>query len=214
MNFCSQIQVPHRDPGKKAEGIYDAIQADPDVMMVGELGTREVAEATLEAVSAGLKVLSTFYADNTVDALYHLTHKDGIDRYLLSNSVIGVVAQRLIRIPKQKYLLEYDPPAEKLSSLGLDPDETYYRGDSEPTRESKYQDVTGIYQVLPVTDDLQRCILEGRRHVDFETASDGIELETLRQKGARKVKEGVTTIDEVFRATFREDLTESFNDSG
>lgn len=212
LSFCSQIQVPHRNPKKKAEGIYNALQADPDILMVNELGNPIVAEASLEAVSTGRKVLSTYYADNSVDALYHLTHKEGIDRYLLANSMIGVVAQRRIRVPKEEFLREYDPSPDLLERLGLDEDETYYRVDPEPHRKNKYRGTTGLYQVLPVNEDLRRCMLEGRNHSAFETAAEDVELETLREKGVRKIQEGVTTIDEVLRVTFREDLTENLTE--
>ncbi|MFB6345029.1 MAG: GspE/PulE family protein [bacterium] len=214
LKFCSQIQVPNRSPGKKAEGVHDALRTDPDLVMVNEIGNPMVAEATLEAASSGRKVLSTYYADNAIDAMYHLTHKQGIDRFLLANSLTGVVAQRLIRIPKEDYLIEYEPSNEELSQLDLPENQRFYRVDPEPCRESKYKEFVGIYHVLPVTKLLRRCILEGASHSDFEEAATDTQLESLREKGARMVRNQVTTIDEVLRATFREDLSKDYRSNG
>lgn len=77
-------------------------------------------------------------------------------------------------------------------------------------RTNPYQGVTGLDQVLPITNQIRRCLLDGKGHAAFEKATESIPPETLRQKGTRKVREGKTSIQEVLRVTFREDLTEDF----
>lgn len=214
LDFCSQLQVPPDATDRKADGIYEALNTDPDVLMVSDMSNPSVARATLEAAGRGLKVLSTMYADNSLDAIFHLTHKDGIDRFQLANSLIGVVSQRLIRVPSKDAREIYDPGEEQLARLGLSNEGDYFRiPDQSPCR-NPYDGVTGIYQVLPITNPLRRCILDGKGHAAFEKAIENIPLETLREKGARKVREGQASVEEVLRVTFREDFAEVFRFPG
>jgi type IV pilus assembly protein PilB len=214
LDFCSQIQVPEDDPHRKAQGIQRALRADPDVMMVSDMSDPEVTRATLEAAGSGRHVLSTFYADNSLDAIFHLTHREGVDRYQLANSLIGVVSQRLVRVPKPEARVPYSPSDDERQRLGLEPEKEYFQVKTGKLGRNPYQAVIGIYQVLPVTNQLRRCILAGEGHAAFEKAAEQIPLESLRQKGARLVRKGITSIGEVMRVTFREDLTEDFTYPG
>ncbi len=214
LNFCSQLQVPPDAVDQKADGIYKALNTDPDVLTVSDINNPTVAHATLEAAGRGLKVLTTMHADNSLDAIYHLTHKEGIDRFQLANSLIGVVSQRLIRIASREAREPYDPGEEKLARLGLPEDGNYYRVTERSPCRNPYDGVTGIYQVLPITNPLRRCILDGKGHATFEKATENIPIETLREKGARKIREGDASIEEVLRATFREDFAEVFHFPG
>lgn len=214
LDVCSQIEVDPGDSRAKAEGVRAALDADPDVLMVSDVGDPPVAQATLEAAARGLRVLSTFHADNSLDAVYHLTHKEGVDRFLLANSLIGVVSQRLVRVPREEARQPYEPTDQELARLNLPADGDYFRVVDDHQRQNPYRAVTGLYQVLPITNQLRRCVLDGESHAAFEKAAESIPLETLRQKGARKIREGKTSIEEVLRVTFREDLTEDFHYPG
>lgn len=214
LDFCSQIQVPPDAIDRKADGIYEALNTDPDVLMVSDIGNPTVARATLEAAGRGLKVLSTVHADNSLDAVFHLTHKEGVDRFQLANSLIGVVSQRLLRIPAEDAREPYEPTEEELARLGLPEEGDYFQvSDRSPCR-NPYQGVTGIYQVLPITNPLRRCILDGKGHAAFEKATENIPLETLRDKGTRKIRDDQVSIEEVLRMTFREDFSEVFRFPG
>lgn len=214
LGFCSQIQVPQDNPEQKAEGVQEALRADPDILMVSGMGEGRVAKSTLDAAATGRKVLSTFHADNSLDAIYHLTHREDIDRFLLANTLIGVISQRLVRVPRDSVIERYQPSSEVLSRLDLPESEEYYRVTTDTLRKNPYEGVTGIFQILPITNQLRRCILEKKEHSAFEKAKESIPLESLRQKGAQKVLDGETTIDEVLRVSFREDLTEHFTYPG
>lgn len=207
LDFCTQLEVPVGKPEAKAAEIYNALRADPDILMVSEMGEPEVARATLYAAATGRKVLSSYYADNSVDALYHLANSDGVDPYQLANSVVGVVSQRLVRLVDEEEAEVYNPPEGDLERLGLPKDAQYYRSEDG----KGYDGVTGIFQVLPVTDELRLCILDGETYSSYQESVQKIGLPTLREKGIQKVKSGSTTIEEVLRVTFREDFTKNLS---
>lgn len=209
MEFCTQLEAPVGKPEAKAAEIYKAIRADPDVIMVGDIGEPAVARATLYAAATGRKVLSSYYADNTVDALFHLANTDGVDRYQLANSVIGVVSQRLIRLLDDDMKQEYEPSESELDRLCLSKQDHYYQPGED--REQDYDGVTGIFQILPMVDELRLCILEGCPYSEYMDSVRELDLPSLREKGARKVQSGATSIQEVLRETFREDLTAQFS---
>ncbi|MFB6356486.1 MAG: GspE/PulE family protein [bacterium] len=206
LEFCTQLEVPVGKPDRKAAKIYDALRNDPDILMVSGIGEPEVARATLYAAASGCKVLSSYYADNALDCLYHLTSSEGVDNYQLANSTIGVIAQRLVRLLHEDYKELYDPTEEELNRLNLPPEGTYYQPD-EDAGQRGYKGVTGIYQILPMTDHLKHCVLEERSFKEFQEAAEKTGITTLREKGAQKVNSGTTSVEEVLRVTFLEDFT-------
>lgn len=211
LDFCTQLEVPVGKPDAKAAEIYNALRSDPDILMVSEIGEPEVARATLYAAATGRKVLSSYFADNSMDALYHLANSDGVDRYQLANSVIGVVSQRLVRLLDKDSRRPHEPAEEDLKRLGLPVDGDYYAPKNESGPGTGYKGVTGIFQVLPMIDDLRLCILEGKPYTAYQETVKKMDLPTLREKGAQKVQSGSTTVEEVLRVTFREDFTKNLS---
>lgn len=207
LDFCTQLESPEPGPTHHAQKVYDALKVDPDILMVTDMGEPEVAKATLYAAATGRRVLSSYYADNSVDALFHLANTEGVDRYQLANSTVGVVSQRLVRTLDKDCREEYKPSPELLQRFDLPEDQTYYRVQQSEDVDCPFNGVTGIFQVLPMTDDLRLCILEGKPYEAYQEAAQAIQLPTLREKGFQKVLSGVTTIEEIRRVTFREDLT-------
>jgi len=209
LDFCTQLEVPVGKPEAKAAEIYKALRADPDVIMVSDIGEPAVARATLYAAATGRNVLSSYYADNTIDALYHLANTDGVDRYQLANSVIGVVSQRLIRLLDDDTKRACDPSESELDRLCLSEEGNYYQPGENG--DEGYEGVTGIFQVLPMFDDLRLCILEGCPYSEYLESVKTLDLPSLREKGAQKVQTGSTSIEEVLRVTFREDLMNQYS---
>jgi len=114
LDFCTQVEVPVGKPRQQASAVYDALRTDPDILMVSEMGESHMARAALYAAATGRKVMSTYYADNAVDTLYHLAHTQQVDRYQLANSCIGVIAQRLVRLIDESCKVEDNPTRKKL----------------------------------------------------------------------------------------------------
>ena len=211
LDFCTQIEVSTRKPKGQADKVYEALEQDPDIMMVSQMGEPAVARATLYAAATGCKVFSSYYSDNAVDALYHLANTEDVDRYQLANSVNGVVAQRLVRLIDPRCREEYTPSRSERERLGLSSDDQCFRPNPPNENISGYKGMTGIFQVLPMTDALRFCILEDKPYKAYQEAAQEIKLPSLREKGVQKIKSGATSVEEVLRCTFREDFINSLS---
>ncbi len=213
LDYCTQLEVPGDSPKKQANLIYEAVKTDPDILAVGEMGEPRVARAVLYAAATGRKLLSTYYADNAIDAVFSLAKTRGIDRFQLANSLVGVVAQRLVRIIDPEYREKYKPSWSEIDRLGLSEGATCYQPSEAAGNEpgAGYRDRTAVFQFLPVNDDLRLCILNDDPYCAYQEVVRNLKIPSLREKGAEKILSGVTSVEELLRATFREDFVESFN---
>ncbi|MGM0380591.1 MAG: GspE/PulE family protein [bacterium] len=211
LDFCTQIEVSAQSPSRQADRVYEALDFDPDILMVSQMGEPAVARATLYAAATGCKVFSSYYSDNAVDALYHLANTENVDRYQLANSVVGVVAQRLVRLIDPRCRAEYTPNKSERERLGLSEGESCYQPAPPGENISGYKGMTGIFQVLPITDDLRFCILEDKPYKAYQEAARKTKLPSLRKKGVQKIRSGATSVEEVLRCTFREDFINSLS---
>ncbi|GEM_PF-6588097 len=209
LDFCTQLEVPGDSPEAKAAKIYEAVKADPDILAVSDMGEPKVVRAVLYAAATGSKVISTYYADNVIDTLYHLANTPGVDRFQLANSLIGVTAQRLVRLLDAETKKEYSPTARERKRLNLSGDETVYKANQVTDLSTGYNGRTGIFQLLPVTDDLRLCILNDESYSTYQQKVAELNPPTLREKGVQKLLAGITSVEEVLRATFREDFVQS-----
>ncbi len=211
LGFCTQLEVPGDSPEEKAGKIYEALKADPDILAVSDMGEPKVARAVLYAAATGSKVISTYYADNAVDTLYHLANTSGVDRFQLANSLIGVTAQRLVRLLDDNSKTKYNPTVRERERLGLSEGTTVYQANPPSDRTSGYSGRTGIFQLLPVTDELRLCILNDESYSTYQETAAELDPSTLREKGVQKLLAGSTSVEEVLRATFREDFVQSLS---
>ncbi|MFP4687780.1 MAG: hypothetical protein ACLFN5_06725, partial [bacterium] len=138
-------------------------------------------------------------------------HNQQVDRYQLANSCIGVIAQRLVRLIDESCKVEDQPSKDQLRRLNLSEDQTYYRPQTPSDQISGYKGMTGIFQILPMTDELRLCILNDAPYSEYQSAAHKVKLPSLREKGVQKVIAGSTSIDEVLRVTFREDLVSTLS---
>jgi general secretion pathway protein E len=171
--------------------------------MVGEIRDLETAQIAVQASLTGHLVLSTLHTNTAVGAVTRLRDM-GIEPFLLSSSLIGVLAQRLVRVLNPETREPFLAGEYERRLLNLDPKGTpaqLYRPSSEPG--TGYRGRTGIYELIAVDDHMRTMIHDGSSEQDLEryarTASPGI-----RDDGRRKVMEGETTLEEVLRVT-RED---------
>ena len=198
-----QTQVNTKVEMTFARGLRAILRQDPDVVMVGEIRDLETAQIAVQASLTGHLVLSTLHTNTAVGAVTRLRDM-GIEPFLLSSSLIGVLAQRLVRVLNPSTREKFTAGEYERRLLNLDPKGApvdLYRPSSDPG--TGYRGRTGIYELIAVDDHMRTMIHDGSSEQDLEryarNASPGI-----RDDGRRKVMAGETTLEEVLRVT-RED---------
>jgi general secretion pathway protein E len=200
-----QIQVNPKIDLTFANGLRSIVRQDPDVILVGEVRDLETAEIAIQAALTGHLVFSTLHTNDSASAVTRLIDM-GIEPFLVTSSVIAILAQRLVRTLCSACKEAYVPDEESLQNIGIAADmisgKTIYRGVGCPScLKTGYRGRTGIFEMMMLTDTVKNLIL---RTSDANAIKrSGVEqgMITLRQDGAAKVLAGVTTIEEVFRVT-------------
>ena len=197
-----QTQVNTKVEMTFARGLRAILRQDPDVVMVGEIRDIETAEIAVQASLTGHLVLSTLHTNTASGAVTRLRDM-GVEPFLLSSSLLGVLAQRLVRVLDDETKIPHTANEYECNLLGIDPANppTLYRP-GEGTN-GGYKGRTGIYELIAVDDDMRRMIHDGASEQDLEKharkKSTGI-----RADGRRRVLAGDTTLEELLRVT-RED---------
>ncbi|HEY7728627.1 MAG TPA: ATPase, T2SS/T4P/T4SS family [Candidatus Eisenbacteria bacterium] len=192
-----------------ARGLRALLRQDPDVIMVGEIRDGETAEIAVRSALTGHLVLSTLHTNDAAGALPRLLDMK-IEPFLLSSAMAGVVAQRLVRRACEKCRRPVTPPAETLAELGL-PAGT--KGFVEAPGclacgQSGYRGRIGIFEVLELNDEIQALVSQRAPAEEIFRAARRAGMRSLREDAVRKAADGVTTLEEVFRATGRESLAQ------
>ncbi len=197
-----QSQVNTKVEMTFARGLRAILRQDPDVVMVGEIRDLETAEIAVQASLTGHLVLSTLHTNTAVGAVTRLRDM-GIEPFLLSSSLIGVLAQRLVRVLDDDTKVPYVARDYECKSLNLDPSNppTIYRPGQSDSR--GYRGRTGIYELIAVDDAMRTMIHDGASEQDLERHARTMSP-SIRADGRRRVLAGNTTLDEVSRVT-RED---------
>jgi general secretion pathway protein E len=199
----NQIPVKSKIGLTFASGLRHIVRQDPDVILVGEIRDLETAEISIQASLTGHLVFSTLHTNDAPSAITRLQDM-GVEPYLLSSVLEGVLAQRLVRrICQVCRTPEVASPAD-IEALGIDadPHTKLFRGRGcDDCRNTGYRGRTGIYELFPITEDVRSLVL--RRASSREIRRMAIEqgMVTLRQDGWARAVEGVTTIEEVLRVT-------------
>ncbi|HCW43681.1 MAG TPA: type II secretion system protein GspE, partial [Planctomycetes bacterium] len=206
IDAISQIQVSNKKGLTFASGLRSLMRQDPDVMMVGEIRDMETAGIAVQASNTGHLVFSTLHTNDSAGAVNRMIDL-GVEPYLVSSSLIGVVAQRLVRVICPRCKESYEPEAGQLKTLGLTREDLLegllYRGRGcDACLGRGYYDRTAIYEILTMNETIRdQIISRTSASVIKQTAVETGHLRTLRMDGARKVAQGITTVDEVFRVT-------------
>jgi general secretion pathway protein E len=198
-----QTQVNSKVEMTFARGLRAILRQDPDVVMVGEIRDLETAQIAVQASLTGHMVLSTLHTNTAAGALTRLRDM-GIEPFLLSSSLVGVLAQRLVRVlnPESKQPFQAGEYERRLLNLGPeDPSPILYR----PGRDggSGYRGRSGIYELIVVDDQMRTMIHDGASEQELERYARQY-TPSIRDDGRAKVLRGETTIEEVLRVT-RED---------
>ncbi len=207
----NQVQVNVRAGLTFASGLRSILRQDPDVVLIGEVRDRETAEIAIQASMTGHLVLTTLHTNDSAGAVTRLTDM-GIERFLITSSLIGVLAQRLVRVICAHCKEAYTPPAAALRRLDLDPEQErtikLYRGRGcDFCRGTGYRGRTGAFELITMSDHLRSLILAGASTDEIRSAAQVEGMRTLRQDGIEKVLSGVTTIEELLRVVFVHDET-------
>jgi general secretion pathway protein E len=206
----NQIQVKPAINLTFANALRSIVRQDPDVILIGEIRDSETAEIAIHSALTGHLVLSTLHTNDAPSAITRLTNM-GMEDYLLSSTIIGILAQRLVRTACPYCRVPYTPePAiiHEMKMDGVNPEEMKIfdvKGCSQ-CGNSGYWGRLGIYELLRVTDEIQQLIMEKRDANVIKDRARKNGMRTLREDGWLKVKEGITTVSEVIRVTQEEQL--------
>jgi type IV pilus assembly protein PilB len=198
----NQIQISEQAGMTFATGLKSILRQDPDVILVGEVRDVETARIAVQSALTGHRVFSSVHAVDAVAALYRLLDM-GIEPFLITSAIIGVVAQRLVRRICNACAEPYEPTLPELTlyrKLGGREKDTWRRGAGcSICSGTGYFDRVGVYEVLPVTDELRQCVVDGLppRAARELAAQQG--LRSLQSEAVRLVEADVTTMDEVVK---------------
>jgi general secretion pathway protein E len=196
-----QSQVNTKVDMTFARGLRAILRQDPDVVMVGEIRDLETAEIAVQASLTGHLVLSTLHTNTAVGAVTRLRDM-GVEPFLLSSSITGVVAQRLVRLLDPETKEPYEATEYECRELGVDPTHppTLYRTPEGGKTGDGYRGRAGIYELITIDDTLRTMIHDGAGEHELEkyARSQG---PSIREDGVRQVLAGITTLEEVLRVT-------------
>jgi type II secretory ATPase GspE/PulE/Tfp pilus assembly ATPase PilB-like protein len=184
-----------------ADGLRSILRQDPNIVMVGEIRDKETAEISIQASLTGHLVLSTLHTNDASSALTRLIDM-GVEPFLISSSVIAILAQRLVRVICQKCKEKYEPPVDVLKQLNLGERVELYRGKGcLKCKDTGFSGRIGIFELLLVKDEIKNMIAARMPANEIKKKAISLGMRTLYEDGIEKIKNGITTIDEVLRVT-------------
>lgn len=205
LDGIGQTQVNTKVEMTFARGLRAILRQDPDVVMIGEIRDLETASIAVQASLTGHLVLSTLHTNTAIGAITRLRDM-GVEPFLLASSLIGVIAQRLVRKLCPQCKQAHTASASECEYLGIDqntPPEIYTSQGCNECNQLGYTGRTGIYELVPINDELQNMIHDGAGEQAMEKHARTFST-SLRQDGQRLVLEGTTSLEEILRVS-RED---------
>ncbi|MES0362372.1 MAG: type II secretion system ATPase GspE [Desulfobacteria bacterium] len=200
-----QIQVNPKIGLNFANGLRSIVRQDPDVILVGEIRDLETAEVGIQSALTGHLVFSTLHTNDSASAVTRLIDM-GIEPFLVSSSVMAILAQRLVRVVCDECKETYVADEESLDSIGITPEmaagRNIHRGlGCSSCLNTGYRGRTGIFELMILDDSIKNLILRTSDANAIKRQAIDQGMLSLRQDGAQKVLDGITTIEEVFRVT-------------
>ncbi len=204
-----QCQINHEIDLTFASALRSILRQDPDKILVGEIRDLETAQIAVQASLTGHIVFSTLHTNDAPSAITRLRDM-GLEPYLITATIEGIMAQRLVRKICEDCRTEFEPSAEMLMELGLRPEEVrgkkfYYGRGCDRCNNTGHRGRTGIYELVIINDDLRDMISSGSSTDDLRAACLRNGMVGLRESGLRAIYNGVTTIEEVVRETVLDD---------
>lgn len=202
----NQVQVKEDIGLTFAASLRSFLRQDPDIIMVGEIRDFETAEIAVKAALTGHLVLSTLHTNDAPGTISRLMNM-GIEPFLVSSSVILILAQRLARKICPHCKVEEDISVPALQKIGFSEEEAktvkcFKGAGCAECNNSGYKGRIALYEVMPINDDIKDLILEGASSGEIKKTAVRLGVKTLRMSGLTKVMEEVTSVEEVLRVTF------------
>lgn len=201
----NQIQIKPKINLTFANTLRSILRQDPDIIMVGEIRDTETAQIAVQAALTGHLVFSTLHTNDAASALTRLIDMD-IETFLISSSVIGVIAQRLVRVICEKCKEKYTPEKNVLSGLNIkdksndDGKVKLYRGTGcSFCKNTGYYGRTSIYELIVLDEAIRSLVISKASSNVIKAAAIKKGMKTLKDSGLEKVMQGITTIEEVIR---------------
>lgn len=204
----SQVNIKESIGLSFSTSLRSFLRQDPDIMLVGEMRDFETVDIAIKAALTGHLVFSTVHTNDAASTVSRLVNMN-VEPYLIADSVIMIVAQRLVRRLCKKCRLKHKISPEALVDIGFSPEEvksiTVYRPNGcSACHNTGYRGRVGLFEVMEVTEEIKDLILS--RAQSYQIKKKAIEqgMVTLRQSGLIKIKEGITSIEEVLRETVKD----------
>jgi type IV pilus assembly protein PilB len=191
-----------------AASLRSFLRQDPDIILVGEIRDFETAEIAIKAALTGHLVLSTLHTNDAPSTINRMINM-GVEPFLIASSTVLVLAQRLMRTLCSSCKEEYRPSDAELVSLGITREEAastkFFQKRGCPTcNNSGYKGRVAIYEVMPMSENLRRVVLERGSVLDIKEVARREGLRTLRESAILKFKQGMTSYEEIIRTTFED----------
>jgi len=201
----NQVQI-HEEIGLTfAASLRSFLRQDPDIIMVGEVRDFETAEIAIKSALTGHLVLSTLHTNDAPSTINRLLNM-GIEPFLVASAVNLIAAQRLARKICEGCKTQIPTSPQMLINLGVSPEEIQGFSCSRGTGCSQcsntgYKGRIALYEVMPVKEEIRELILQGASAIEIKREAIRLGMQTLRQSALTKLREGITTVDEVLKST-------------
>jgi len=201
----NQVQMKEQIGLNFAAALRSFLRQDPNIVLVGEIRDFETAEIAIKAALTGHLVLSTLHTNDAPSTVSRLVNM-GIEPFLVATSVNIIQAQRLIRRICKECKEEVHMPSEGLVEIGFKPEEVgdvrLYKGRGcQACNNTGYKGRVGLYEVMEITDELRELIIIGASAMELRRKAIELGMITLRESGLCKIRDGITTIEEVIKET-------------
>ncbi len=198
----NQVQVNNKAGLNFANGLRSILRQDPDIIMIGEIRDIETAQIAIRAAITGHLVISTMHTNDASSTVIRLLDM-GIKPYLISSSLVGVVAQRLVRKVCDYCKEEYTPSKSERELLGINEDIKLYKGKGcNKCYNTGYKGRTAIHEIMPATNSIKDLIDRDATLTEIKNQAIINGMETLRHNCTELVLKGITTTEELLRVTY------------
>lgn len=208
----SQVQVKEQVGLTFAAALRSILRQDPDIVLIGEIRDGETAQIATQAALTGHLVLSTIHTNSAPATITRLIDME-VEPFLIASSVVCIISQRLVRRLCDKCKQSYKPTAEMISRIGITEQQaasiTFYKAvGCDECLQTGYKGRLAVFEVMEVTDAIARLIVERVDASVIKAKAIEEDMKTLAADGLRRIKDGVTTIEEVLSVAFAEEVIE------
>lgn len=198
----NQVQVNTKAGLTFASGLRSILRQDPDIIMIGEIRDSETAQIAIRSAITGHLVLSTIHTNDAASSIIRLVDM-GIEPFLVSSAVVGLIAQRLVRKICKKCKTSYRPDHAEMMLLKLQNPQPLYKGAGCPAcNNTGYAGRTAIHEIIPINKDIREMVTRGSNSDQIRHIAGRFGYTSLRENCTRLVLEGVTTTEELIKVTY------------